>query len=64
MDIKREFADARKLMEENLFAMSLGGHVNESLKKGHELLQDEEMLKERFAPALTKFYFKRFPWEY
>jgi tRNA nucleotidyltransferase (CCA-adding enzyme) len=64
VDIRREFTDARKLIEENLFSMSLGGHVSDSLKKGHEILQGEEMLNERFAPALTKFYFKRFPWEY
>ncbi len=64
VDIKRDFTDARKLIEENLLSMSLGGHVSDSLKKGYELLQDNKMLKERFAPALTKFYFKRFPWEY
>jgi tRNA nucleotidyltransferase (CCA-adding enzyme) len=64
VDIKRDFTDAEKLIEADLMTMSLGGHVSGSLKKGYEILRDDEMLKERFAPALTKFYFKKFPWEY
>jgi tRNA nucleotidyltransferase (CCA-adding enzyme) len=64
VDIKREFTNAKSLLAENLMSMNLGSYVTESLKKGYELLKDDEMLKEDFARSLTRFYFKKFPWEY
>lgn len=63
VDIKREFTDAKSLLAENLMTMNLGSYVTVSIKNGYELLKDDEMLKDEFAPSLTRFYFKKFPWE-
>lgn len=64
VDIKRDFTDAKSLIEKNLMDLNLGGYITDSLKKGNEILVGGDMLEERFATQLTMFFFKKFPWEY
>jgi tRNA nucleotidyltransferase (CCA-adding enzyme) len=64
VDIKREFTDAKSLIEKNLMDLNLGSYITDSLKKKNEILVGEEMVEERFATQLTMFFFKKFPWEY
>jgi tRNA nucleotidyltransferase (CCA-adding enzyme) len=64
VDIKREFRDAKQLLESKLVDLSLGGHVMGSIKSGYIIKENNELIEEAYAPFLTKFYFKKFPWEY
>jgi tRNA nucleotidyltransferase (CCA-adding enzyme) len=64
VDVKREFMDARELLQAKLTSLNLGRHLNEVVKKSYELLVGDELLKEPHAIWLTMFLEKRFPWEY
>jgi tRNA nucleotidyltransferase (CCA-adding enzyme) len=64
VDIRRDITDAKNLIKGNLESLNLGGHVIDSLKKGHEILTGKDLIKEEFGVSLTMFFFKRFPWEY
>ncbi len=64
VDIEREFLNAKELIEANLDVLGLGGHVKFGVNKGNKILVGSEMLNERYALWLTKFYIKRFRWEY
>jgi tRNA nucleotidyltransferase (CCA-adding enzyme) len=64
VDVKREFEDAKKLLETKLTSLNLGRHLNQAVKKNYEMLVGDELLKDSFAAWLTMFLEKKFPWEY
>jgi len=64
VDIERDFDNAKELIEAKLDTLSLGSHINESLKKECKILVDQELINERHAPWLTMFFNKKFRWEY
>jgi tRNA nucleotidyltransferase (CCA-adding enzyme) len=64
VDIKRDYTQAKTLIEENFGDLNLGRHITDSLEKGYEILVGNDLLKEEFGVYLTMFFFKKFPWEY
>lgn len=64
VDVKRDFRNAKELIESKLETLSLGGHINETLKKGCKILLGSEILDERHSSWLTMFFDKKFRWEY
>jgi len=64
VDIDRDLNNAKELIEAKLDTLSLGSHINESLKKEYKILVDEELINEHNASWLTMFLNKKFRWEY
>ncbi len=64
VDIKRDYMDPKSLIEAKLGTLSLGSHVNGSMKKGYSILVGPELLEEYYALWLTQFFEKKFSWEY
>jgi tRNA nucleotidyltransferase (CCA-adding enzyme) len=64
VDIKREYMNPKSLIEAKSETISLGSHVNGSMKKGYSILVGPELLDERYAIWLTQFFEKKFSWEY
>jgi len=64
VDIKRKHVDPKSLIETKMETLSLGSHVNGSMKKGYRILVGQELLEDRYAPWLTQFFEKKFRWEY
>jgi tRNA nucleotidyltransferase (CCA-adding enzyme) len=64
VDIERDFDNAKELIKAKLDTLSLGSHINESLKKEYKILVDQELINERYASWLTMFFNKKFRWEY
>ncbi|UCE37387.1 MAG: CCA tRNA nucleotidyltransferase [Thermoplasmata archaeon] len=64
VDIERDFKNARELIEAKLGTLSLGRHINGSVKKGYRILKGIKIVEERYAGWLTMFLNKKFRWEY
>ncbi len=64
VDIKREYLDPKSLIEAKLETLSLGSHINGSMKKGYRILVGSDLLEDGYAPWLTQFFDKKFSWEY
>ncbi len=64
VDIKREYLDPKSLIEAKLETLSLGSHINGSMKKGYRILVGSDLLEDGYASWLTQFFDKKFRWEY
>ena len=64
VDVKRDFRNPKELIESKWDTLSLGSHVNGSLKKGYKILVGLEVLDQRYSSWLTMFFNKKFRWEY
>ncbi len=64
VDIKRDFRDAKKLLQDKILTLSLGKNVNEMVAKNHSILISDEVIKPKYDKWLTNFLDKRFSWEY
>lgn len=64
VDIKRDYINAKELIESNLDALSLGSHINGALEKDYKILVGQEILKESYSLWLTIFYKNKFRWDY
>ena len=64
VDVKRDFRNAKELIEANLDALDLGSFINESVSREYKILLSFELLEESYALWLTKLFNKKFRWEY
>jgi len=64
VDVKRDFRNPKELIESRWDTLSLGSHINGSLKKGYKILVGLEVLDQRYSSWLTMFFNKKFRWEY
>lgn len=64
VDIKRDFRDAKKLLQGKILSLSLGKNVNEVVAINHNILKGDEIIKPKYDKSLTNFLDRRFAWEY
>jgi tRNA nucleotidyltransferase (CCA-adding enzyme) len=64
VDIRRDYMDPKSLIEAKFETLSLGSHINGSMKKGYSILVGPKLLENRYALWLTQFFEKKFSWEY
>jgi tRNA nucleotidyltransferase (CCA-adding enzyme) len=64
VDIKRDYKDARALLQNKISTLNLGKNVTKMVKENYMILIEEEIIKPKYAQWLTRFLDKRFAWEY
>ncbi|NIA09906.1 MAG: hypothetical protein GWP10_09295, partial [Nitrospiraceae bacterium] len=63
VEIKREYVDARSLLEHNIDELNMGKNLNE-LKDRVRICEDDDFVKKKYAAFWTSYLSKKHPWEW
>jgi len=63
VDILRKWMHVHELVKAHLGELSLGKNINDSIKKRHSILVNEELANEKYADFLSRYLNKKMPWE-
>ena len=63
VEIRRKHTSAEAMLREELLKLSLGKDINLSASRGFEILDQEQVVQERWLQNLTEYFDTRFPWE-
>lgn len=63
VEIKREYVDVKKLLEERIRNLSLGKHIDLIVQEDFTILERRDLFKENLCMLWTEYLDKKMPWE-
>lgn len=63
VEIKREYTEIKNLLRDRVKDLSMGKHLDESVKEKYEIVELDSLLKDNLRTFWTAYLDKKMPWE-